>query len=326
MQMKHSGVRGVICAFALGLAMAGSPLMAQEKFPSRPLEMIVVYAPGGGTDIIMRLLAEIVEPILGQKVVVVNRAGGGGVLGAAAMTQAKPDGYTLGGVSNAPLTMVPHMQPAPYTPNDYEAISLADSAPTVLCVKADFPANSAKELIEHIRANANKYTYGTDGVGGTIQLSFERIFIRLGIKVRPVPFGGAGETLQSYLGGHINIFGGSIPPILPYIKDGSTKCLLLTGPDRVAALPQASSLTDLGMPDASTLVWHGVAVPKGVPADRVAILEKAFRQAANSDKFRQFVEARGFKVEASSAAEFRKLLDNEYKVMGEVMKTIGLIK
>lgn len=321
-----SGFRCVFCWLAFGLAITSAPLAAQEKFPSRPIEMIVHYAPGGGTDIIMRLLAEIVEPILGQKVVVVNKPGAGGMLGVSAVTQAKPDGYTIGGVSNAPLTMVPHIQPAPYAPNDYAPISLADSSPTVWCVKADFPANSAKELIEHIRTNAGKYTYGTDGVGGTIQLSFERIFMRLGIKLRPVPFGGAGDTLKNYLGGHINFYGGSIPPILPYVKDGSTKCLMLTGPDRVAALAQASSLTDLGIPDASTLVWHGVVAPKGLPADRLALLEKSFQQAARSDRFHQYVEARGFKVEASSAAEFRKLLDSEYKVMGEVMKSIGLIK
>ncbi len=308
------------------LIITGSPVAAQEKYPSRPIELIVHYAPGGGTDIIMRLLAEIVEPILGQKVVVVNKPGAGGMLGVSAVTQAKPDGYTLGGVSNAPLTMVPHMQAAPYGPSDYAPISLADSSPTVLCAKADFPANSTKELIEHIRTNAGKYTYGTDGVGGTIQLSFERIFLKLGMKLRPVPFGGAGDTLKNFLGGHINFYGGSIPPILPHVKEGSTKCLMLSGPDRVASLPQAASLTDLGIPDASTLVWHGVMAPKGLPADRLALLEKSFQQAARSDKFREFVTARGFKVEASSAAEFRRLLDSEYQVMSEVMKSIGLIK
>ena len=106
------------------LTIPASPVAAQEKYPSRPIELIVHYAPGGGTDIIMRLLAQIIEPMLGQKVVIVNKPGAGGILGVAAVTQAKPDGYTLGGVANAPLTMVPHIQPAPYAPADYIPVSL----------------------------------------------------------------------------------------------------------------------------------------------------------------------------------------------------------
>ncbi len=308
------------------LIITGSPVAAQEKYPSRPIELIVHYAPGGGTDIIMRQLAQIIEPMLGQKVVVVNKPGGGGLLGVAAVTQAKPDGYTLGGVANAPLTMVPHIQPAPYSPTDYVPVSLIDTVPTVLCVKAEFPASNAKELIEHMRSNPGKYTYGNDGVGAIIQLSFERIFLKMGVKARPVPFGGAGETLKNYLGGHVNIYGGAITTILPYVKDGTTKCLLLTGPDRVASLPQASSLTELGIPEASTLTWHGVVAPKGLAPDRLALLEQTFQQAARSAKFREYMETRDLKVVASSGIEFRKLIDSEYVAMGQVIKAIGLGK
>jgi tripartite-type tricarboxylate transporter receptor subunit TctC len=315
----------LLCALTLG-AIAVAPAMAQEKFPTRPIEIIVPTPPGGGTDIAIRLLGELAEPVLGQKIVVVNKPGGGGMIGMTQITQAKPDGYTLGGLWNAPLTMTPHSQPAPYKPTDYVAISLADSAPTVFCVKKDFPATTGKEFIEHLRKSPGKYTYGNDGVGGTIHLSAERVFLKLGIKARPVPFGGAGETLKNYLGGHVDIYGGSIPPILPYIKDGSSRCLMVTSPDRVASLPQAASLTDLGVPETATVLWHGVVGPRGIPADRLAILEKAFQQAARTDKFRQFMESRGIKVEASTGPEFRKLIDAEYAAMGEIIKAIGLAK
>jgi len=310
---------------ALALLCAASA-GAQEKYPSRPIEMIVHYAPGGGTDILMRQLAQVMEPVLGQKIVIVNKPGGGGLLGIAAVTQAKPDGYTLGGVANAPLTMVPHIQPAPYAPTDYVSVSLIDTAPTVLCVKAAFPANNASELIAHLRSNPNKYTYGTDGVGAIIQLSFERIFFKTGVKARAVPFGGAGETVKNYLGGHVDIYGGAITTILPHLKDGSTKCLLVTGPDRITSLPQAGSLTDLGIADASTLTWHGVIAPKGIAPDRLAFLEKAFQQAARSPMIREYMETRGLRVEATSSAEFRKVIDAEYVAMGQVIKAIGLGK
>jgi tripartite-type tricarboxylate transporter receptor subunit TctC len=310
----------VVCTLAMPSA------SAQEKFPSRPIEIIVPTAAGGGTDIAFRMLAEIAEPTLGQKVIVSNKVGGGGMIGMSSIVRAKPDGYTLGGLWNAPLTMTPHMQPAPYSPNDYATVTLADSAATIFCTKPDFPAATGKEFIEQLKAQPGKYTYGNDGVGGTLHLAAERIFSKVGAKARPVPFAGAGETLKSFLGGHIDIYAGSITPILPYVKDGQAKCLLVTTAKRVDAVPQAASLTDIGVPEAQTVLWHGLIAPKGIPADRMAILENAFREAARSERFRQYMQSRGIEVEASSAADFRKLIDSEYAAMGDVMRSLGLAK
>ncbi len=300
--------------------------LAQEKFPARPIEIIVPTPPGGGTDTVVRLLAEAVEPILGQKVVVSNKAGGGGFIGMAAIVKARPDGYTLGGLWNAPLTMTPHVQTAPYGLQDYQPVSLADSAPIVLCTKSTFPADSGRAFIEHVAANPNKYTYGNDGVGGTIQLATERIFMKFGAKARAVPFGGAGETVKNFLGGHVDIYGGSISTILPYVKDGTAKCLLLTGNKPNPTLPQAATVADIGAPEAVTTLWHGIIAPRKIPADRLQVLEAAFQKAARSEKFVQFLEARGLEVEASTAQEFRKLIDTEYEAMGAVLKSIGLAK
>src|SRR5262249_51184866 len=159
--------------------------------PSKPIEMIIPTAAGGGTDIAFRMLAELVEPILGQKVVIVNKTGGGGYVGMASIVQAKPDGYTIGGLWNAPPAMSPHMLPAPYGPNDYAAVTLAPWAPTVLCVKKAFPASDGKSFIEELRKNSGKYTYGNDGMGGTLHLATERVFMKMGVKAQPVPFNGA---------------------------------------------------------------------------------------------------------------------------------------
>ena len=316
----YSGILALACVL---LPTHGA---AQKKFPSHPIEIIVPTAAGGGTDIAFRMLAEIAESTLGQKVVVSNKVGGGGMIGMTAIVRSKPDGYTLGGLWNAPLTMTPHMQPAPYTPNDYATLTLADSAPTIFCTKSDFPPNSGKEFIDYLKANPGKFTYGNDGVGGTLHLAAERIFSKVGVKARPVPFGGAGETLKNFLGGHIDIYAGSITPILPYLKDGQAKCLLVTTAKRVESIPQAASLTDIGVPETQTVLWHGLIAPNGVPADRMTVLENAFRQAARSDRFRQYMESRGIAIEASSAAEFRKVIDTEYVAMGEVMRSLGLAK
>jgi len=122
--------------------LGASGALAQDKYPSRPIEMVIPTAAGGGTDISLRMLAEIAEPILGQKVVVVNKPGGGGTVGMAQIVQARPDGYTIGGLWNAPLTMTPHMLPAPYKNSDYAAVTLVTASPTILCVKAAFPAHA----------------------------------------------------------------------------------------------------------------------------------------------------------------------------------------
>jgi tripartite-type tricarboxylate transporter receptor subunit TctC len=323
MYRKHLSLRRVVGALCLLLV----PLAAaQEKFPSKPIEIIVPTAAGGGTDIAFRMLAEIAEPMLGQKVVVSNKTGGGGFIGMTSIVRAKPDGYTLGGLWNAPLTMTPHMQPAPYSPDDYATVTLADSAATIFCTKPDFPASNGKEFIDQLKTNPSKYTYGNDGVGGTLHLAAERIFAKFGAKARPVPFAGAGETLKAFLGGHIDIYAGSITPILPYVKEKQAKCLLVTTAKRVDAVPGASSLTDIGAPEAQTVLWHGLIAPKGVPEDRMAVLEKAFREAARSERFRNYMQSRGIEVEASSAADFRNLIDTEYAAMGDVMKSLGLAK
>jgi len=317
-------VRNVATVLALSILVPSAT--AQDKFPSRPIEMVIPTAAGGGTDISLRMLAEIVEPILGQKVVVVNKTGGGGTVGMAAIVQAKADGYTVGGLWNAPLTMTPHMLPAPYKTSDYTAVTLVTASPTILCVKAAFPADDGKAFIEQLRKNPNKFTYGNDGVGGTIQLATERVFSKLGVKARPVPFAGAGETLKAFLGDHIDIYGGSIPPILPYVKDQSTKCLMVTSAERNAVVPSAAGLDDLGVPNEATVLWRGIIAPNGVPADRLAMLQKAFSEATMSPKFKDFMQKRGEEAKGSSAADFRKLIDTEYEAMGKVMASIGLAK
>lgn len=315
-------VANLVFLFCIGLTGAA----AQEKYPSRPIEMVIPTAAGGGTDISLRMLAEIAEPTLGQKIVVVNKPGGGGTVGMAQIVQARPDGYTIGGLWNAPLTMTPHMLPAPYKNSDYAAVTLVTASPTILCVKAAFPANDGKGFIEELRKNPGKYTYGNDGVGGTIQLASERVFSKLGVKARPIPFAGAGETLKAFLGGHIDIYGGSIPPIMPYVKDKSAKCLMVTSAERNASVPEAAGLADLGAPGEATVLWRGIIAPRTLPADRLAVLQKAFAEAAQSAKFKDFMQKRGEEAKGSSSAEFRKLIDSEYEAMGKVMAAIGLTK
>lgn len=299
---------------------------AWAGYPEKPIEIIVPSPPGGGTDIAVRLLAELTEPFLKQKLVVINKPGGGGTVGVSLLTQAKPDGYTLGGVWNSPLTAIPHTLPVAFTPEDYQPILQISSAAYVLCAAPDFPANNGHELIAELKKNPGKYTYGNDGVGGTMQLGGERIFKALGVKVRPVPFGGAGETAKNFLGGHVTFYGGSIPPIMPHIKAGKAKALLLTSAADNAALPTASGLKALGIPQEETVLWRAIIAPKGLPPDVLKTLEAAFRQGASQPRFKEFLVGQGEELVIAGPADVSQLIREEYKALGEVAKDLGLKK
>jgi tripartite-type tricarboxylate transporter receptor subunit TctC len=299
---------------------------ALAAFPVKPIEMMVPSPPGGGTDIAIRLLAELTEPFLKQKIVVVNKPGGGGTLGVSLLTQAKPDGYTLGGVWNSPLTASPHTLQVGFTPDDYQPIVQISSAAYVICAAPDFPANDARELIAELKKNPGKYTYGNDGVGGTMQLAGERIFKALGVKVRPVPFGGAGETAKNFLGGHVTFYGGSIPPIMPHIKAGKAKALLLTSAADNPVLPTASGLKALGIPQEETVLWRAILAPKGCPPDVLKTLEAAFTQGASQQRFKDFLRDQGEELVIAGPAEVSRLIREEYKALGAVAKELGLTK
>jgi tripartite-type tricarboxylate transporter receptor subunit TctC len=313
-----------LAGLVLVLGLAGA---AAETFPAKPIELIVPTPPGGGTDITARLLADVAEPFIGQKVVVVNKPGGSGSVGVSLLTRAKPDGHTLAFVWNAPLTIAPHTLEVGYGLDDYTPISQSTGGtPLIFCAKPDFPAKDGKEFLEHLRQHPDRYTYGNDGVGATVQLAGERVFRAAGVKVRAVPFAGAGETLKAFLGGHVDIYGGSIPPVVGYVKEGRMKCLLATSVERNHALPGTTSLGELGLPDKASDLWRGVIAPKGLPVDRAAFLEKAFRQAAQTPKFRDALVARGEQAIGSTGAEFRKAIAGEYAEYGEIIQSLGLTK
>lgn len=299
---------------------------ADETFPSHTIQLIVPTPPGGGTDVLSRLLASLAEPILGQKIIVLNKPGAGGSIGMEVLARAKPDGYTIAGVYNTPMTVTPNAFQVSYSPKTFAGIMQDDLTPVVFCMHKDFPANNAQELVKVLKANPDKYTYGTDGAGGGVHLSGELIFSALGVKMRAIPFGGAGETISAFLAGTVDMYGGSVPPVMAASQNGTAKCLLLTTVDGSEKLPMASGVGALGIPQAQSVLWHGLVAPKSVPADRLHILTAAFQKAAQSDKFRQFTESQGGKVLASDGPSFDRVMQKEYDETAVVMEKLGLAK
>jgi tripartite-type tricarboxylate transporter receptor subunit TctC len=293
-------------------------------FPDRPITLIVPAPPGGGTDVFARQLADLAEGVLKQKVVVENKAGGGGTVGTTLIAAARPDGHTLGFVWNSPLTTSPHALPVSYTPDSYVPILSIGYSSYVLCAQPDFPAKDAQEMVTVLKQNPGKFTYGNDGVGGTMQLAAERIFRKLDVKVRAVPFGGAGETAKNFLGGHVSLYGGSLPPILAHAKAGKAKCLLLTSAEPNASLPDAAGLSKLGIGGEETVLWWGLIAPKNIPADRLAVIAKAFNAAATDPKFKAVMEQQGAVHAPKDGAAMDKAIRAELTALGEVAKAIGI--
>jgi tripartite-type tricarboxylate transporter receptor subunit TctC len=303
------------------------PLIASaQQFPVKPITVIIPASPGGGTDTFGRKIAEEAQNQLNQPLIVENRGGGSGTIGLGQVTRAKPDGYTVGFVWNSPLTSVPHSLNVPYKNTDYSALMSIGFSSYVICAAPNFPANNGKELIELIRANPEKYTIGNDGVGGTMQLASERIFSKAGVKVRQIPFKGAGDTAKNFLGGHIDLYGGSITAIQPHVNAGKAKCLLLTSAEKNSALPQASSLTDIGMPGEETVLWWGLVVPADTPQAVKDQLEMTFMKAASSASMKEAMAKQGAVNRPRGAVDTNKLIASEYAALEQVAKSIGLEK
>ena len=246
------------------------------------LKVIIPTPPGGGTDGYFRILVKEAEPFLNEPIIITNVAGAGGTIGVTQLTRAAPDGQTVAGVWLGPITVAPNTSKVPYTPNDYVPIVQMSSAPYVMCVHPEFPSSDGGAFIAELRRNPDKYTYGHDGAGGPGHLGTARILRATQTSARDIPFKGAGDTLTAFLGKHIDIYVGSIPPIREHERTGKVKCLLVTSADRISALPNAWALRDLGIPNEETILWRALIAPKGTSPERIAKLESAFERAANS--------------------------------------------
>ena len=315
--MKHAKCVIPLAACVVALAVPAA-------FAAEALKVVVPTAPGGGTDGYFRVLVKEAEPFLKEPAIIMNVPGAGGTIGVAQVVRSAPDGQTVAAVWLGPVTVSPHTMKVPYTPNDYVPVIQVSSAPYVLCVHPDFPASDGKSFIAELKKNPDKYTYGNDGAGGPGQLATARILRATGASARDVPFKGAGETLTSFLGGHVDIYVGSIPPILQHMQAGKAKCLLITSAERVPALPSVQGLRDLGIPNEETILWRALLAPKGTPPGRVAELESAFEKAANSAGARKFLEDAGEQTEIRKGAALRAYIDNEYEAMAKVAKALNL--
>ena len=312
-------------ATLLGLtAAAALAAPALAEYPERAIELTIPAGAGGGTDTSARKLAILLEEKLGVSIAILNVGGGGGSVGASQFMQARPDGYALFATWNSPLTTVPQVQSVAYSLDSFTPIAATSETAYTLCVKTDFPATTGAEFLAELEANPGKYTYGNDGIGGTMQLAAERIFQARGIDAIAIPFGGAGETLQNFLGNHVDIYGGSISTVLPYVETGEVKCPLVTSAADVPALPGASGLDALGMADKETLLWRAILGPKGLDPQIVDKLAEVIDEAVNDPSYVEFLATKGEVPNVVKGQALADRLQSEYDALAEVSAQLGL--
>jgi len=290
-----------------------SALASAQGFPSRPIRMIVPYAPGGNVDISARIVGPGMGDLLGQTIIVENRPGGGGNVGAGLVAKATPDGHTLLVGSSGPLSVNPVVfKDIPYdSVKDFAPVSLVQIVPLVLLVSPQFTVGSVKALIDRAKAQPGKITIASAGTGTTNHFAIELFSAMTGAKLLHVPYKGSGPALSELLGGQVNTMIDQLTSSMGFIKDGKLKVIAVTAAKRVSALPNVPTLAESGVPNYEASTFLGILAPAGTPRALIAKLNAALRKVMNTAAVQERFRALGADPGGSTPEEFAKMIRDE---------------
>lgn len=311
---------------AIGAALLGSAAHAADAYPSRPIRLIVPFAPGGSTDIVARLIAEYTGRELRQPVVVENKGGAGGALGMEMVARAPADGYTIG-----MATVSTHgSNPAIY-PNlkydarkDFAPIANVLAIPSVFAVHPSVPARNMKEFIALAKAHPQKYSFASPGVGSLGHANIENFMMLSGIKLLHVPYRGAGPALNDALAGQVDAITDNLSSTLPHLQGGRLRPLAVLAAQRSPLLPEVPTYAELGFPEMGTGGWFGLVAPAGTPADVVTRLNQAVRKAMQSADFQKKAEDVGGTLVPTTPEEFARQIDQALDRYAKVAKAANI--
>ncbi|MEO8203806.1 MAG: tripartite tricarboxylate transporter substrate binding protein [Betaproteobacteria bacterium] len=303
----------LVCTWSIGAA---------QTFPSRPIEVINAFAPGGANDLNVRALQVSAEKILGQPLVQIFKQGGGGIVGTTEVATAAPDGYKILVVTSGELTAAPNLVKTSYSLDSFAFLGRISSKPYALVVKSDAPWKTFAELRSATGNPPGKQTVGTTPQGGMF-LTAQHFIRRGGVPLTTVPYGGAGPALTALLGGHIDSVWAPLAAAEAQVRAGALRILAVSGSSRLAGHPGVPTFRELGI-EAPFVQWTGLVAPKDVPSDRLAILRDALARMAKDPTYLQVAERTGVEVAYANADEFEKQVRDEDQVFRALVKDFGL--